>query len=329
MFWRKNRATVHVANPDDPNRDWRMIEHLLVDAFAEQKKSRRWGIVFKALTFAYLFVLLLMFYFGAKSGNLTMPSEPHVAVVRVDGVIAADEGASAGRVNESLRKAFENPHATAVVLAINSPGGSPVQAGYIYDEMQRLKALYPQKKLYSVIADIGASGGYYIASAADAIYADKASLVGSIGVTASGFGFVDVLEKLGVERRHFTAGEHKAFLDPFSPLKPEERAFWQQVLAHVHQQFIDAVKKGRGDRLQITDEITSGLIWNGEQARELGLIDGLGSVRFVAREIVGEEKLKDYTIHDSALKMFLDELGVAIGKGVALAVRQGPSLELR
>jgi protease IV len=316
-------------DPNDQHRDWRLIESVVIDAFAEQKKARRWGIFFKSLTFAYLFVILVIFLVGAQGGGINLPKEEHVAVIRVDGVIAADKKANAGEIGQSLRAAFENEHALAVVLSINSPGGSPVQAGYIYDEMTRLKKLHPDKKLYAVIADLGASGGYYIAAAADQIYADKASLVGSIGVTASGFGFTEALSKLGVERRHYTAGQHKAFLDPFSPIKEDEKEFWQKGLALIHRQFIDAVKAGRGDRLVMTDEISSGLIWSGEQALELGLVDGLGSVRSVAREIIGEEELRDYTVKDSPLKMILSDLGVAIGKGLALAIQQQETLELR
>ncbi len=325
LNWSKKNLT----DPDDPNRDWRLIESLLLEAFREQKRSRRWGVIFKSLTFLYLFVLLAVFVVGARSGNIGVPyAKPHVAVIRLEGVIAAEESASAGKIGEALRRAFDNEHAKAVILAINSPGGSPVQSGYIFDEMRRLKALHPEKKLYSVIADIGASGGYYVAAAADEIYADKASLVGSIGVTASGFGFVDTLNKLGVERRHFTAGEHKAFLDPFSPVKEDEKQFWQGVLENTHKQFIQAVQTGRGDRLTINEEITSGLIWNGEQALALGLIDGLGSVRHVARELVQQEELRDYTIEESPFKMLLDDLGVSIGKGLVLALKSDvvPSL---
>lgn len=326
-MWSSKKSQI---NPNDPNRDWLLLEDLLRDTYSEQKKSRRWGVVFKSLTFVYLFILLGTFFIGARSGGVSVPyAKPHVAVVRLDGVIAADESASAGKVGEALRNAFKNNQAKAVILAINSPGGSPVQSGYIYDEMLRLRSLHPDKKLYAVIADIGASGGYYVASAADEIYADKASLVGSIGVTASSFGFVEAMNKLGVERRHFTAGEHKAFLDPFSPVKEEEKLFWQEVLQKTHEQFISAVKTGRGDRLTLTEEITSGLIWNGEQALALGLVDGLGGARYVAREVVGEEDLRDYTIKDSPLKMLLQDFGVSIGKGVALAIKGDAVPEIR
>lgn len=326
-MWGRNKNSG--VDPDDEHRDWRLIESVVAGAFAEQKKARRWGIFFKSLTFIYLFIVIAMFASGARERGAAMPSVPHVATIQIEGVIAAQEQANAGHIGQALRNAFENEHAKAVVLAINSPGGSPVQSGYIYDEMRRLKDLYPEKQLFAVIADLGASGGYYIAAAADYIYADKASLVGSIGVTASGFGFTETLEKLGVERRHFTAGEHKAFLDPFSPINEEEKEFWEAGLQDIHQQFIRAVADGRGDRLEVTEEITSGLIWNGEQALALGLIDGLGSVRYVARELVGEEELRDYTIKPSPFSLLLQDLGVAIGKGVATRLSQQAPIELR
>ncbi len=326
-MWKRNQQSV--TDPNDPAKEWRLIEKVLVDAFAEQKKSRRWGIVFKSLTFLYLFAFILIFYSGARSGGVGAPVKEHVGVVRIDGVIAEDQRASGGRINKGLRDAFESPRSRAVIVAINSPGGSPVQSGYIYDEMMRLKAQHPDKKLYAVIADLGASGGYYVASAADEIYADKASLVGSIGVTASGFGFVDAIDKLGVERRHYTAGAHKAFLDPFSPVRDEEVQFWQGVLNGVHEQFVLAVQRGRGERLNMTDDIASGLIWHGEQALELGLIDGLGSVRSVARDLVGVEELHDYTPRSSPFKALMDELGVSVGRGIASAVQGAGAVQLR
>lgn len=328
MWLKKKKQDLPVA-PDEQDRDWRLMQHMLLDSYAEQKRARRWGVVFKLLTFLYLFVLFFAFYHSARQRDLVMPTEPHVAVIRLDGVIAVDGKASAGKIGYALRKAFENTHAEAVILSINSPGGSPVQSGYIYDEIMRLRSEYPDKPIYAVIADVGASGGYYVAAAADRIYANRSSLVGSIGVTASGFGFVEAMDKLGIERRHYTAGEHKAFLDPFSPVKEGEKEFWQQVLASVHQQFVDAVKKGRGDRIELTEELTSGLIWNGEQALELGLIDGLASTREVARDIVGQEELRDYTIADSPLQQFLENFGVSIGKGVASALQQNAHIELR
>ncbi|MCE2570477.1 signal peptide peptidase SppA [Motilimonas eburnea] len=289
------------------------------ESFSEQKRSRRWGVVFKLLTFAYLFIGLYLFIdFSAGKGKKGA-DEPHTGLVQVHGMIAADQDANANAIVTGLRRAFENEMSQAVIIHINSPGGSPVQAGYVYDEIKRLRGIYPNKLVYAVISELGASGGYYIAAAADHIYADKASLVGSIGVTASSFGFTETMEKLGVERRHFTAGEHKAFLDPFSPLKQDEKAFWQQVLDKTHQQFIDVVKQGRGERLvsHADDTLFSGLIWNGEQALELGLIDGLGSAGKVARDIIKAEDIVNYTVQPSPLDAFTKKLGLALGQGIS------------
>jgi len=241
-------------------------------------------------------------------------------MVTVNGIITADQDANANVIATGLRAAFANEFSRAVMLVINSPGGSPVQAGYVYDEIKRLRVLYPDKKVYAVIAELGASGGYYIAAAADQIYADKASLVGSIGVTASSFGFVELMDKIGIERRHFTSGEHKAFLDPFSPSKEKERKFWQEVLDVTHQQFIKVVREGRGERIakgESSSELYSGLIWNGEQALQLGLIDGLGSPGFVAREIVKAENIIDYSVKPSAIEVLTNKLGLSIGAGIA------------
>jgi len=312
---------------EKPYSENEMLRSIAREAFVEQRRSRRWGIFFKLLTFFYLFVALIIFYPGGLAKPVDKKKD-HTGLVRIDGVIAADQKANANAVAGGLRAAFKNERAKAVLLAINSPGGSPVQAGYIYDEIQRLKTKYPHKKVYAAIADLGASGGYYIAAGADEIYADKASLVGSIGVTASSFGFVEALRKLGVERRHFTAGEHKAFLDPFSPLKKKEAEFWQGVLHSTHEQFITVVKEGRGGRLNFNpsaeglDEksMFSGLIWNGEQALALGLVDGLGSAGYVAREVIGTEDIVDYTPADTPLEALVRRLGTAVGVGLARAM---------
>lgn len=298
-------------------REWRLLEKVVGSLHVEQRRARRWGIFFKFLTFAYLFALLSVFYVNSDSVVEPSSAVPHVAIVDVLGPIAAQEEASADNLVWALRRAFNAPDSRAVVLRINSPGGSPVQSGYIYDEIQRLKLLNPEKKVYAVIADIGASGAYYIAAAADEIYADKASLVGSIGVTASGFGFVDLMSRLGIERRIYTAGEHKAFLDPFSPLNDQESELWQEVLNTTHQQFIEQVRKGRGVRLREDPDLFSGLVWTGEQALGLGLIDGLGSASYVAREVVGVEKLVDYGRQPRPWEQIIDRLGVSFAKGVA------------
>jgi len=301
-------------------REWRLIEKLLMGLHAEQRRSRRWGIFFKLLTFVYLFALLGIFLLGRNISTDVVPKE-HTALIDVRGPIADQEKASADVLVGALREAFEAPKARAVILRINSPGGSPVQAGYVYDEIKRLRGLYPDKKVYAVITDIGASGAYYIAAAADEIYADKASLVGSIGVTSAGFGFVELMDKVGVERRALAAGEHKTFLDPFSPLKDTEKEFWQGVLNTTHQQFIDQVRKGRGDRLKDDPRLFTGLVWSGEQALQLGLVDGLASSGAVARDIVGFEHLVEYGPKPSPLDQLIDRLGVSFAG--ALATRFG------
>ena len=310
-------------------RSWKLLEKTLLAGVQEQKRARRWGIFFKLLTFVYLFGALALFAPQMSLQEAAARGKPHTAVVEVRGMIADQEAASADNVVGSLRAAFKDPNTKGVVLRINSPGGSPVQSGYIYDEIRRLRAEHKDIKVYAVITDLGASGAYYIASAADAIYADKASLVGSIGVTASGFGFVGVMDKLGVDRRIYTAGEHKAFLDPFQPPKADETAFWKSVLDTTHKQFIASVKQGRGERLKDKDhpELFSGLIWSGEQALQLGLIDGLGNSSYVAREVIGAKELVDYTRQDTPLDRFAKKLGASVAERVAVwAGFSGPQL---
>lgn len=327
--WIEVKGKEQLREEREDRRSWRLLEDTLQAGIREQRRSRRWGIFFKLLTFAYLFGLLALFWPHMSFDDVSASSGRHTAVIDVNGVIADKAMASADNLVGSLRKAFKDSGTQAVVLRINSPGGSPVQSGYVYDEIRRLRAEYPDIKLYAVIADLGASGAYYIASAADEIYADKASLVGSIGVTAAGYGFVGAMEKLGVERRTYTAGEHKAFLDPFSPQKPEETAFWQGVLNTTHQQFIASVKAGRGERLKDKEhpELFSGLIWTGEQAKALGLVDGLGSVGYVAREVVGAEKLVDFTVKESPLELVSKGLGASLAEHLALWMGfAGPSL---
>ena len=308
-------------DPGSEHRDWQLVANIAQNVLTEQKRSRRWGIFFKLLTFLYLAVALTVFLSAdRRSGMLSANKPPHTAMVTINGIIAHDSDANANMVVTGLRRAFENDNAVAVLLVINSPGGSPVQAGYVYDEIKRLRGEYTDKKLYAVIEDLGASGGYYIAAAADEIYADKASLVGSIGVTAAGFGFVDLMEKVGIERRNFASGKHKSFLDPFAPLKQTEKVFWESVLQKTHEQFIRIVKEGRGDRLLANEELFTGLIWNGEQALDLGLIDGLGSPGYVAREIVGEEEIFNYTPRPSPIEEFTRQFGVAVGLGISRAL---------
>lgn len=310
-------------------KSWQLLEKTLLASVQEQRRARRWGIFFKSLTFLYLFVMLVMFSPLMDFEKGASRKASHTALIEVKGMIADTEAASADNIVGSLRSAFEDEKTKGVILRINSPGGSPVQSGYIYDEIRRLRAQKPSIKVYAVITDLGASGAYYIASAADQIYADKASLVGSIGVTAAGFGFVGTMEKLGVDRRTYTSGEHKAFLDPFQPPKPDETAFWQGVLDTTHRQFIASVKAGRGDRLKDKDhpELFSGLVWTGEQAVALGLVDGLGSASYVAREVIGEKDMVDYTVQESPFDRFSKKLGSSVAEQIAMwAGFNGPSL---
>ncbi|GAB2782753.1 hypothetical protein GCM10027040_05960 [Halomonas shantousis] len=272
-----------------------MMDRWIGGVLTEQRRSRRWKLFFRFLFALLILASLTMTLYSLFLGNLdTAPAEEHLGVVEVRGVIDAEGAASAERVIEGIRKAWESPTTRAVVLHINSPGGSPVQSQRIYDEIRRLEST-GEKPIIAVIEDIGASGAYYIAAAADEIYAAPSSLVGSIGVIYSGFGLQEAIGKLGVERRVFTAGENKAFLDPFSSISPEQRRYWQQVLDTTHQQFIDAVKAGRGERLKEDPQLFSGLVWTGEQSVTLGLIDGLKSVDDVSRQLVGEVRLRDYT----------------------------------
>lgn len=314
----REQAREAASKSREDRKAWELLEKGLLASVQEQRRSRRWGIFFKTLTFVYLFGAVMLFSPFASFDKAGSATKPHTAVIELRGIIADQQEASADNLVTSLRSAFKDDKTRGVILRINSPGGSPVQSGYVYDEIMRLRGLHPDKKVYAVITDLGASGAYYIAAAANEIYADKASLVGSIGVTAAGFGFVDTLEKLGVERRTYTAGEHKAFLDPFQPEKPEERAFWQDVLQTTHQQFIAQVKAGRGDRLKEHPDMFSGLVWSGEQAVELGLVDGLASTSSVARDIIGVEEVVDFTHRESPFQRFSRQLGTSIGHTLAM-----------
>jgi len=287
----------------------RLFERLSFEFLREQRTARRWGIFFKLLAFAYVAIFLaLSLPAGWRIG--TLGSGQITALVDLQGIITHDSPASADTIVTGLRNAFENGSTAGVILRINSPGGSPVQAGYINDEIYRLREKYPDIPLYAVIEDICASGGYYVAAAATRIYADKASLVGSIGVRMDGFGFVDSLHKLGIERRLLTAGENKGFLDPFSSVDPTHVEHAQKMLGEVHQQFINTVLKGRRDQLADDPRVFSGLVWSGERSLELGLIDEFGSSGYVAREIIGAEKIVDFTPRDYSLAALLERAGV-------------------
>lgn len=294
--------------PINPRWERQLIEGLAFAALREQRRTRMWGIFFKSLTFIYLFVLLLAFtdWFEGKGVGI---SDKHTALIDVNGTITPDSINNADNINASLRSAFKDSGTQGVILRINSPGGSPVQAGHINDEIRRLRANYPEIPVYAVIGDICASGGYYIASAADKIFVDKASLVGSIGVLMDGFGFTGTMEKLGVERRLFTAGEQKGFLDPFSPLDAKQREHLTGLLNEIHEQFIRIVQQGRGDRLKDTPEIFSGVVWTGKQSIELGLADEMGSAEYVAREVIKAESIVNFSVRESLFDRFTKRVG--------------------
>ncbi len=299
------------------------LEKLAFDSLTEQKSRRRWK-TFMSLAWLAFFVFLLWSAMG-RTGAHKEILKPHTAVIEIKGEIAAGAEASADLVMASVKAAFEDPGAQAVVLLINSPGGSPVQAGIINDEIKRLKAKH-NKPVYAVVEETCASAAYYIAVAADQIYVDKASIVGSIGVLMDGFGFTGLMDKLGVERRLMTAGENKGFLDPFSPQTEKQRAFAQKMLDQIHKQFIDVVKAGRGKRLKETPEMFSGLFWSGQQAVELGLADSFGNLDFVAREIVKAEEIVDYTRRDNVAERLVKRFGAAIGEGSVRALKAIPAL---
>ncbi len=269
----------------------------------EQKSARRWGIFFKLLGFGYLLIFIILLSAGSVKES-SSSTKKHTALVKLSGGIMPGEPAGADSIIQGLQDAFGNKNASGVILEINSPGGTPVQAGMIYDEIKRLRTLHPKIPIYTVVTDICASGGYYVAAATEQIYANKSSLIGSIGVRLSSFGFTDAMKKLGVERRQLTAGTNKAMLDPFSPRNKKAEAHMADLLASTHKHFIDDVKSGRGDRLKNDPKLFSGLIWNGEQSIELGLIDDLASSAYVAREIIGQKEIIDYTYQPDFLERF-------------------------
>jgi len=306
----------------------KLLEKVVTASLSEARRARRWGIFFKLLTFAYLTVLLVL-WLPDEFPDTGIKGKKHTALVDIEGVIAPAADASADNVISGLRDAFEDKNTKGVILRINSPGGSPVQAGYINDEVRRLKKKYPKIPVYAVIADLCASGGYYIAVAADAIYADKGSIVGSIGVRMDGFGFVDAMHSIGVERRLLTAGENKAILDPFSPWSDKDRGHIQEILDELHEQFIEVVRAGRGDRLSTSPEIFSGLFWSGEESVDLGLVDGLASSSYVAREIIGAEDIVDFTTKEDLLERLADRLGATAASTLAQITGMHGSPQLR
>lgn len=305
-----------------------VLNRLAFATLNERRRARRWGIFFKLLLFAYLFLLLWLIW-PSDFGEAGLHHARHTALIDISGVIAEGAEANADDVVGALRKAFGDANAAGVILRINSPGGSPVQAGIIYDEIRRLRKAHPDKPLYTVVTDICASGGYYIAAASDAIYANRASIVGSIGVLMNGFGFVGTMDKLGVERRLYTAGKHKAFLDPFSPIKESDVAHIHKMLDDIHQQFIDAVRAGRGKRLKDNPSLYSGLVWTGDEAVGLGLVDKLADTRYVAEKVIGAKEIVDYTPKPHYLELLAQRVGTAAAGAFAKVIGWGDGAVLR
>ena len=314
------------ATPDTPSRDGleTLLRQVSVELLRERRSERRWKM---AIRLGWFLLVLAVVWGGItqRGGHTSAHSGPHTALVEVRGEIAAGTEASAEGLVASLKAAFEDKNAQAVVLRINSPGGSPVQAGIVNDEIRRLKALH-NKKVYAVVEEMCASGAYYIAVSADDIYVDKASIVGSIGVLMDGFGFTGLMDKLGVERRLLTAGENKGMLDPFSPQSDKQTAYAKTMIDQIHRQFIAVVREGRGARLKETPETFSGLFWNGEEAIKLGLADKLGNLDYVAREVVKAEEVIDYTPQDNVAERLAKRFGASVGAGAVRALRSSVTL---
>ncbi len=304
-------------NHQQNNNHWQQktIEKLALSGLKEQQTARRWSTFFKFLTFAYLFLILIMAlgWLGGKGAT-----GPHTALIEIAGVIEPGGEVNADAVISSLAEAYESTGTKGIILRFNTPGGSPVQSGIINDEIMRQKKLHPKIPVYGVVEDICASGGYYIAAATDKIYVDKGSIIGSIGVLMDGYGFTEVMKKVGVERRLLTAGENKAMLDPFSPVNEKHQALAQTMLNEIHEQFKTVVRNGRGSRLKETPETFSGLFWSGEQSIKLGLADALGSADYVAREVIKQEEIVDYTYQDTVLDRFAKRLGASMTKAIGI-----------
>lgn len=296
------------------------LERVLLASIEEQRRARRWKIFFRLAWIGVVVLFITQF-----QSNLGVPhlggAGPHTALIEIKGALDIEGDSSADHIVEALQQAFADPRTAGVVLRINSPGGSPVQAGIIFEEIRRLKAKHSQTPVFAVVEEICASGGYYVAAAADRIFVDRASLIGSIGVLMDGFGFVDSMKKLGVERRLMTAGDNKAFLDSFSPLSERHKAHAQTMLNDIHQQFIDAVKAGRGERLKDDPQIFSGLVWSGARSIELGLADEIGSLSHVAREVIKAEEIVDFSRHENIADKLARRLGAQVAHSVAIAVR--------
>lgn len=304
-----------------------VLEKVLLASIAEQRAARRWGIFFKLVLLFMVLGGIGIFYFYNRDDSETFGA--HTALVTIDGEIDTEGSGAAEVVIPALDKAFADEDAVGVILRINSPGGSPVQAGMINDEIIRLRTLYPKKPIVVVVDEICASGGYYIAAAANRIYVDKASVVGSIGVLMDDFGYTGLMNKVGVERRLLTAGENKGFLDPFSPMSAKQKAYAQSMLSDIHEQFIDAVRKGRGKRLKETPEMFSGLFWTGAKAVEMGLADDFGTVDSVARDEFKAEDIVDYTEHEGLEDRVLKKFGASVGAGAAKSLWRAPKFKMR
>jgi len=295
-----------------------LVTKLATAALKEQRRARLWGIFFKLLTFAYITLILIMAV-DWKSADVA-GGKKYTAMVEVNGLIAPGTDASAEKITTALQAAFKDKSTQGVVVRINSPGGIPVQAQTIYDEMKRLRKKYPEIPLYAVVEDICASGGYFVAVGADRIFVGKASIVGSIGVLMNGFGFTGLMDKLGIERRLLTAGENKGMLDPFSPLDEKDKEHVKALMGDIHQQFIGVVREGRGKRLKETPEIFSGLIWTGQKSVELGLADGFGSLEYVAREVIKAEDIRDFTITEGIAEKVARRFGASISSAFVEAL---------
>jgi protease-4 len=301
----------------DRSGDWerKTLEKVALAAIQEQRRARHWSVFFKLLLFVYLFALLFIGLGWIGKGGASSAGK-HTALVELRGVIGPESSASADNIILGLQGAFKDKATQGVILRINSPGGSPVQAGYINDEIKRLRAKYPKIPVYAVVEDICASGGYYVAVAADHIYVDKGSIIGSIGVLMDGFGFTGLMDKLGIERRLLAAGENKGFLDPFSPIQESQQKYAESMLEEIHQQFITVVREGRGKRLKETPELFSGLLWVGTRSVELGLADGLGSVDYVAREVIKAEEIVDFTPRENIAERVARRFGAAMSEAL-------------
>jgi protease-4 len=307
---------VETPSNNDPQWERQLLEKIAFSTLVEQRAKRRWGIFFKLSFFAYLTaVLVLVVDWG---GSEKLADGKHTALIKVRGTIEATGDASADKINGALQSAFEDKGTVGVILQINSPGGSPVQSGIVYDEIRRLRTKFPEIPLYVVVDDLCASGGYYIASAADKIFVDKASIVGSIGVLMDGFGFTGTMDKFGVERRLLTAGVNKGFLDPFSPQDEKQKEHARILLGEIHKQFIEVVRQGRGKRLKETPEMFSGLMWTGSQSIQMGLADDFGTVDSVARDLIKSENILDYSVKENIAERFAKRLGAEMGQSLGM-----------